>query len=102
MVTSWNELCEHMKGYRADEIIGRHFSIFYPADKRASGYPDEALSRATQDVWVGDGWRVRKDGSQFWAHVVITPQHDAAGKLTGFIEITRDDTSSGESTATRP
>lgn len=93
IVTSWNDQAARMKGYSVDEIIGRHISVFYPQDKLASGYPDEELRRAASaGFYITDGWRVRKDGTQFWAHVAITAQRNAAGELTGFIKVTRDDT----------
>lgn len=92
-VTCWSDQCERMKGYTADEILGRHFSIFYPPEKRAAGLPDNELRMAASaGFWVDNGWRVRKDGTQFWAHVVITAQHGRGRELTGFIKVTRDDT----------
>ncbi|WP_246868911.1 PAS domain-containing protein [Saccharopolyspora sp. ASAGF58] len=96
MVTSWNADAERMKGYLPDEIIGRHFSVFYPADLVAAGYPQAELEQAAEaSFYVDDGWRVRKDGTQFWAHVVITAQRDAQGVLTGFIKVTRNDSDVG-------
>jgi hypothetical protein len=90
-VATWNIGAERIKGYRADEIIGRHFSTFYSeADVRA-GTCDLAFERATRDGRFEDeGWRVRKDGSRFWASVLITAIRDAAGKLVGFSKVTRD------------
>lgn len=90
-VKSWNEGAQRIKGYRAEEIIGRHFSTFYPADVAERGVPDEEIKIATwEGRWEGEGWRIRKDGSRFWAHVVITALHDENGKLLGFTKVTRD------------
>src|SRR5918994_7307771 len=72
-VTSWNAGAERIKGYRADEIVGRHFSLFYPVEDRAAGKPELALAQAAREGrFEGEGWRVCKDGSRFWAEVVIT------------------------------
>ncbi|WP_229680436.1 EAL domain-containing protein [Saccharopolyspora thermophila] len=91
-VTTWSTRAEHIKGYRSDEIIGRHLSVFYPEDRASSGYPNWELEQAAENgVFVDRGWRVRKDGSRFWAHVVITAQRDTDGTLDGFIKITRDE-----------
>jgi PAS domain S-box-containing protein len=90
-IATWNTGAERIKGYRAEEIIGRHFSVFYPEDVAARGYPAEELRRAAElGRWEDEGWRVRKDGSRFWANVVITALHDDAGRLVGFAKITRD------------
>jgi PAS domain S-box-containing protein len=90
-VVSWNAGARQTKGYEAPEIIGRHFSVFYPPEVVARGWPDEELRRARRDGRFEDeGWRVRKDGSRFWANVVITALHDAAGTLRGFAKVTRD------------
>jgi PAS domain S-box-containing protein len=91
VVTSWNVGAERMKLYRPDEIIGKHFSVFYPPDALARGWPDFELETArTQGRFEDEGWRVRKDGTRFWANVVITAAHDAGGKLIGFSKIMRD------------
>jgi PAS domain S-box-containing protein len=91
VIMSWNEHAQRLKGYNAEEIIGRHFSIFYPEDQITSGYPQAELGWATEKGFhVDEGWRVRKDGSRFWARVVIVTQHDAVGAVTGFIKYTRD------------
>jgi PAS domain S-box-containing protein len=80
-----------MKGYRADEILGQHFSVFYTADARDSNHPAEELACAVaEDRYEEEGWRVRKDGSYFWANVVITALRDASGTLRGFGKVTRD------------
>jgi PAS domain S-box-containing protein len=90
-VTSWNVGAERIKGYTAEEIAGRHFSVFYPAQDIESGKPERELATAAADGRVEDeGWRLRKDGSRFWANVVITALYDDAGTLHGFGKITRD------------
>ncbi len=90
-VATWNAGAQRLKGYSAEEIIGRHFSCLYPAEAVARGWPDEELRRAAADGRIEDeGWRVRKDGSRFWANVVITALHDANGTLRGFAKVTRD------------
>jgi PAS domain S-box-containing protein len=90
-ILTWNSGAERIKGYRADEIIGQHFSAFYtPADKVANR-PMRLLGWAARDGRVEDeGWRVRKDGTQFWADVVLTALRDEEGTLFGFAKITRD------------
>jgi PAS domain S-box-containing protein len=90
-VASWNAGAERLKGYRAEEIIGQHFSRFYPAEAIASGWPTHELEvAAATGRFEDEGWRVRKDGSRFWANVVITPLRDASGQVSGFLKITRD------------
>jgi PAS domain S-box-containing protein len=90
-VATWNRGAEKIKGYRAEEIVGRHFSTFYPAADVEAGKPAAELVDATRDGRVEDeGWRVRKDGSLFWANVVITALHDDHGQLRGFAKVTRD------------
>ncbi|HXT51181.1 MAG TPA: PAS domain S-box protein, partial [Thermoanaerobaculia bacterium] len=90
-VATWNTGAERLKGYKADEIIGRHFSNFYPDEARARRWPQQELELATRDGRFEDeGWRLRKDGTRFWANVVITALRDADGKLQGFAKITRD------------
>ncbi len=90
-VVSWNAGAERIKGYRAEDIIGRHFSAFYPPEDVAAGKPDRELELAVAEGRLEDeGWRVRKDGSRFWANVVITALFDEAGKLRGFGKVTRD------------
>jgi PAS domain S-box-containing protein len=91
IVASWNAGAERIKGYRPEEIIGHHFSRFYIEDDRASGLPTHALAVAAREGrFENEGWRLRKDGSVFWAHVVIDAIHDDRGKLIGFAKITRD------------
>jgi PAS domain S-box-containing protein len=90
-VASWNLGAERIKGYRADEIIGRNFSCFFPLDDIRNGKPEQELRTAiSQGRSEDQGWRVRKDGSKFWANVVITPLLDGAGRLRGFSKVTRD------------
>jgi PAS domain S-box-containing protein len=90
-VATWNSGAERLKGYTADEIIGQHFSRFYPAEAVKRGWPEEELRRATADGRIEDeGWRLRKDGSRFWANVVITALRDENGVLRGFGKVTRD------------
>lgn len=90
-IATWNAGAERIKGYAADEIIGQHFSRFYPRDAVERGWPGEELRRAAADGRIEDeGWRVRKDGSRFWANVVITALRDSDGVLRGFAKITRD------------
>lgn len=90
-VISWNVGAERIKGYRASEIIGKHFSTFYPEEALRTGWPQTELAIATRDGrFEDDGWRVRKDGSRFWANVVITALRDDKGNLRGFAKVTRD------------
>jgi PAS domain S-box-containing protein len=90
-VASWNAGAERVKGYRADEILGRHLSVFYPQEAIARGWPQHELAVATRDGRFEDeGWRIRKDGGRFWANVVITAVRDEAGSLRGFAKVTRD------------
>jgi PAS domain S-box-containing protein len=90
-VMSWNQGAERIKGYRAAEIVGKHFSVFYSPDDARAGKPDALLKIAATEGRVEDeGWRVRKDGSRFWADVVITALRDEAGNLRGFSKVTRD------------
>lgn len=91
VVANWNTGAQHIKGYAADEIVGRHFSTFYTHDDRAAGTPLRALKTATdQGRYEAEGWRVRKDGSLFWASVIIDAIRDEDGSLIGFAKITRD------------
>jgi PAS domain S-box-containing protein len=90
-VNSWNVGAERLKGYQAEEIVGRHFSAFYLPEDIADGKPQRELYTATNEGRIEDeGWRVRKDGSRFWANVVITATKDANGELIGFSKVTRD------------
>jgi PAS domain S-box-containing protein len=90
-IASWNPGAERIKGYKAEDIIGQHFSRFYPEEAVRRGWPQYELERAAAvGRFEDEGWRVRKDGSQFWANVVITALRDEAGRLRGFSKITRD------------
>jgi PAS domain S-box-containing protein len=90
-ILSWNAGAQRLKGYRPAEIIGRHFSVFYPADALATDKPGRELEVATAEGRVEDeGWRIRKDGSRFWANVVITALRNEQGTLVGFAKVTRD------------
>ncbi len=90
-VVSWNKGAERLKGYKAKEIIGRHFSIFYPREELEHGKPDLELKEAAETGRFEDeGLRVRKDGTQFWANVIVTALRDESGTLLGFAKITRD------------
>ena len=90
-ILTWNSGAERLKGYKAEEIIGQHFSRFYPQEAIDRGWPAHELQVArTEGRFEDEGWRVRKDGTQFWANVVITALHDEAGNFRGFSKITRD------------
>jgi PAS domain S-box-containing protein len=91
LITNWNTGAERMKGYTAEEITGHHFSHFYTPEDRAAGMPALVLETARREGrYEAEGWRVRKDGSRFWASVVIDAIKDDQGKLVGFAKITRD------------
>lgn len=90
-IITWNEGAQRIKGYHADEIIGRHFSVFYPLEETRSGKPGWELEVARREGrYEEEGWRIRKDGSRFWASVVITAVRDETGRLRGFGKVTRD------------
>jgi PAS domain S-box-containing protein len=90
-ITTWNKGAESIKGYKADEIIGQHFSQFHQQEDVAQGTPQHELASAVAEGrFEGDGWRVRKDGTLFWANVIITPVYDDSNKLRGFSKVTRD------------
>ena len=92
-VASWNPGAQRSKGYSAEDIIGQHFRVFYPPDKQAEKHPEHELELARRDGrYEEEGWRIRKDGSRFWAHVTITAVHDEHGDLVGFAKVTRDST----------
>jgi PAS domain S-box-containing protein len=97
IVASWNAGAERIKGYAAYEIIGRSFEVFYPEDDRATGHPRRNLEAALREgTYSEEGWRVRKDGSRFWASVVISPVYDDVGRHVGFAKVTRDRTEQRE------
>jgi len=90
-IANWNAGAERIKGYKAQEIIGQHFSRFYPTEDVERGKPADELKIAAEEGRLEDeGWRVRKDGSRFWANVVITALRDGSGRLLGFAKVTRD------------
>ncbi|HET7524791.1 MAG TPA: PAS domain S-box protein, partial [Burkholderiaceae bacterium] len=90
-VLTWNKGAARLKGYKVDEILGRSFEVFYPQAVVATGWPQEELRLATErGRFEDEGWRVRKDGSRFWANVVITPLRGPDGTLQGFAKVTRD------------
>ena len=91
VVMTWNPGAERIKGYAAQDIIGRHFSIFYPPDALATGFPEYELTIArTEGRYENDGWRLRKDGSRFWAHVTLNAVRNEEGSLLGYAKVTRD------------
>jgi PAS domain S-box-containing protein len=90
-VATWNSGAQRIKGYTAEEIIGKPFSTFFLPEDIATGMPNEILERARKEGRAEhEGWRVRKDGSKLWVHAVVTALHDKSGKLVGFSKITRD------------
>src|SRR5689334_20541229 len=90
-ILSWNPAAERINGFRADEIIGKPVSLLYPEKRIAEGFPEYGLREAARlGRFEDEGWRQRKDGSQFWAHVITSPLRDHAGTLVGFARITRD------------
>lgn len=90
-IVNWNTGARQIKGYSAEEIVGRHFSVFYTEQDRASGVPQQALAAASRaGRYETEGWRVRKDGSRFWANVVISAVRSPDGELLGFAKVTRD------------
>jgi len=90
-ITNWNAGAQRIKGYMPDEIIGEHFSRFYTVEDRDAGLPARALRTAiAEGRYESEGWRVRKDGVRFWAHVVIDPIRDDTGEVIGFAKVTRD------------
>ena len=90
-VSTWNAGAQRIKGYRAEEIVGQHFSRFYPPEAVAAGRPARLLALAAREGRAEDeGWRIRKDGSRFWANVIITAMRDSDGAVIGFAKVTRD------------
>ena len=90
-MVSWNAGAQRIKGYRPEEILSRHFSVFFPPEDAKAGKPRYELAVAAErGRFEDEGWRVRKDGSRFWASVVMTALHDEAGQLRGFAKVTRD------------
>jgi PAS domain S-box-containing protein len=102
IIRSWNEGAERIKGYREAEIVGKNFAVFYTPEDRANGIPERNLRIAAAEGRLeSEGWRIRKDGSRFWAHVVITALRDARGELTGFAKVTQDLTEKEQATRDR-
>src|SRR6478752_2164775 len=100
IIVSWNPGAQRFKGYTASEIIGQHFSVFYPPEDLAARKPQMELEVAAEVGRLEDeGWRVRKDGTQFWANVVITALRGPDGQLVGFAKVTRDLTARREAEA---
>lgn len=90
-ILTWNAGARRLKGYETREILGRHFSVFYPEEARATGFPQYELEEAARvGRFEDEGWRIRKDGSRFWANVVITALHAEDGSLAGYAKVTRD------------
>ena len=90
-IVTWNTGAQRINGYSAEEIVGKHFSIFYPKDAADSGWPEHELQvAAAEGSYQEEGWRVRKDGSRFWAHVTITALRDESGRLRAYAKLTRD------------
>src|SRR5688500_17903509 len=90
-VGSWNPGAQRLKGYAAEEVAGRHFSLFFTEEDRAAGLPEAALEAARRDGrFESEGWRVRKDGSRFWALAVLDIVRDETGQHIGFAKVTRD------------
>ncbi len=91
VIASWNAGAQRIKGYSAEEIVGRHFRTFYPPDKQAERHPEHELELALREgSYEEEGWRIRQDGTRFWANVLITAVHDEAGVHIGFAKVTRD------------
>ena len=91
IVTTWNSGAQRLKGYLKQEIVGQHFSRFYTDEDRQTGLPQRALATAEREgKFETEGWRIRKDGTRFWAHVIIDPIRDAAQRIVGFAKVTRD------------
>src|SRR5215813_10377732 len=90
-VSSWNPGAERIKGYRSEDVLGRHFSMFFTAEEREAGRPALALATAARaGRFEQEGWRLRKDGTRFWALAVLDAIYDETGALVGFAKITRD------------
>ena len=89
-IISWNPGAQSIKGYAAEEVLGKHFSLFYAPEDRAGGGPERELAAASAGVHETEGWRMRKDGQRFWAHVTLTPLFTETGALRGYAKVTRD------------
>lgn len=101
-IVTWNPGAQRLKGWTEEEVVGRHFSVFYPPEDIEAGKPDQELETAISEGRLEDeGWRVRKDGTRFWANVVISALRDKSGRLCGFGKVTRDLTERREMEQTR-
>src|SRR5687767_5285312 len=89
-VVTWNAGARRLKGYADHEVIGQHFSMFFPEGDIKLGRPQELLARAAEQPVEAQGWRVAKGGRRFWADAILSPVHDDDGELMGFIKVTRD------------
>ncbi|HLI94389.1 MAG TPA: PAS domain S-box protein, partial [Puia sp.] len=90
VIRNWNRGAEKIKGYTEQEIVGNHFSIFYPKEDREAGLPEQLIQRAAREgKAIHEGWRVRKNGTKFWGSIVITALHDEIGNIVGFSKVTR-------------
>jgi len=97
LITNWNLGAERIKGYTLEEVVGTHYRRFFTEEDKAAGVPERALAIAAREGrYESEGWRVRKDGTRFWAHAVIDALYDDAGKLLGFAKVTRDNTKQRE------
>lgn len=95
-VQGWNAGAAHVLGYRGEEIIGKHVSVFFSAESAAAGHPQKELTQAGEfGSHMSEGWRVRRDGTRFWAHVVITAQQSLDGEVYGFLQVVRDESEAG-------
>ncbi len=91
IISSWNRGAEKIKGYKAEEIIGKHFRLFYTRDEKEAKFPEQLLAKAAETGRANhEGWRLKKDGTRFWGSISITAIHDDNGHLTGFLKVTRD------------
>ena len=90
-IENWNKGAEKTKGYKASEIIGQHYRVFYPKELQEQRLPEKLLEQATREGKVRiEGWRIKKNGERFWANVVLTAIHDDSGEVIGFTKVTRD------------
>src|SRR5215472_5339150 len=97
VIRTWNAGAERIKGYRAAEVVGQHFSLLFAPEDKVADVPSQILARAGRDGRAEqEGWRIRKDGGRFWAVSMVQPVRDARGRAIGFVEITRDMTEQRE------
>jgi PAS domain S-box-containing protein len=91
LITNWNLGAQRIKGYAPEEVLGTHYRRFFTDDDRAAGVPERALEVAAREGrYESEGWRVRKDGTRFWAHAVVDALYNDDGELLGFAKVTRD------------